>query len=98
MTISVKGRTIGKVAVIGSGNIGPDIALHFAQSLAAQGVKIVVVDVVQKALDGGTTRICAHMCTVGGTPDCSAAPAGATCTAIGGGCPADVGVCVPPSP
>ena len=56
MTISVKGRTIGKVAVVGSGNIGPDIALHFAQSLAAEGVRIVVVDVVQKALDGGKAR------------------------------------------
>jgi enoyl-CoA hydratase/3-hydroxyacyl-CoA dehydrogenase len=56
MTISVKGRTIGKVAVVGSGNIGPDIALHFAQNLAAEGVQIVVVDVVQKALDGGKAR------------------------------------------
>jgi enoyl-CoA hydratase / 3-hydroxyacyl-CoA dehydrogenase len=57
MPITVKGRTIGKVAVVGSGNIGPDIAMHFAQNLAAEGVKTVVVDVVQKALDGGKARI-----------------------------------------
>ncbi|MBI5500232.1 MAG: 3-hydroxyacyl-CoA dehydrogenase/enoyl-CoA hydratase family protein [Deltaproteobacteria bacterium] len=57
MPITVKGRTIHKVAVVGSGNIGPDIAMHFAQNLAPEGVKVVVVDVVQKALDGGKARI-----------------------------------------
>jgi enoyl-CoA hydratase/3-hydroxyacyl-CoA dehydrogenase len=57
MPITVKGRTVTKVAVVGSGNIGPDIAMHFAQNLAGEGVKTVVVDVVQKALDGGKARI-----------------------------------------
>lgn len=56
MPITVKGRTISKVAVIGSGNIGPDIALHFAQNLAPLGVGTVVVDIVQKALDAGKAR------------------------------------------
>ena len=34
MPITVKGRTVSKVAVVGSGNIGPDIAMHFAQNLS----------------------------------------------------------------
>ena len=56
MPITVQGRTVTKVAVVGSGNIGPDIALHFAQNLAPLGVKTVVVDVVQKAVDAGKAR------------------------------------------
>ncbi len=57
MPITVKGRSVGKVAVIGSGNIGPDIALHFAQNRAAEGVKVGVVDVVQKALEGVSSLV-----------------------------------------
>jgi len=56
MSFTVKGRSISKVAVIGSGNIGPDIALHFAQNLAPAGVGTVVVDVVQKAVEAGKAR------------------------------------------
>jgi len=50
------GRTIRKIAVIGSGNIGPDIALHFSQNLYSYGVPIVVVDIVQAALDAGSKK------------------------------------------
>src|SRR3990172_5818768 len=50
------GRTIRKIGVIGSGNIGPDIALHFSQTLHAYGVPVVVVDIVQAALDGGSKK------------------------------------------
>jgi enoyl-CoA hydratase/3-hydroxyacyl-CoA dehydrogenase len=50
------GRTIRKVGVIGSGNIGPDIALHFSQNLHSYGVPIVVVDIVQAALDAGSKK------------------------------------------
>lgn len=56
MPFTIMGRTIDKVAVIGSGNIGPDIALHFAQNLAPLGVQVVVVDIVQAALDAGKAR------------------------------------------
>ncbi|MDI7266745.1 MAG: 3-hydroxyacyl-CoA dehydrogenase NAD-binding domain-containing protein [Myxococcota bacterium] len=56
MPVKIKGRTIRKVAVIGSGNIGPDIALHFAQNLARHDVEIVVVDIAQAALDSGKAR------------------------------------------
>ncbi|HMK52463.1 MAG TPA: 3-hydroxyacyl-CoA dehydrogenase/enoyl-CoA hydratase family protein [Thermodesulfobacteriota bacterium] len=56
MAFTMFGRTIRKVGVIGSGNIGPDIALHFSQNLYAQGVPVVVVDIVQAALDAGSKK------------------------------------------
>ncbi len=56
MTFTMFGRTIRKVGVIGSGNIGPDIALHFSQSLHSYGIPVVVVDILQSALDAGSKR------------------------------------------
>jgi len=56
MPLTLFGRTIRKVGVIGSGNIGPDIALHFSQTLHAYGVPVVVVDIVQSALDAGSKK------------------------------------------
>ncbi|MCX8118592.1 MAG: 3-hydroxyacyl-CoA dehydrogenase/enoyl-CoA hydratase family protein [Desulfobacterota bacterium] len=50
------GRTIRKVGVIGSGNIGPDIALHFSQNLYSYGVPVVVVDIVSSALESGSKK------------------------------------------
>src|SRR4030067_3744355 len=50
------GRTIRKVGVIGSGNIGPDIALHFSQTLYSYDVPVVVVDIAQSALDAGSKK------------------------------------------
>ncbi|RPJ05611.1 MAG: 3-hydroxyacyl-CoA dehydrogenase/enoyl-CoA hydratase family protein, partial [Deltaproteobacteria bacterium] len=56
MAFTMFGRTIRKVGVIGSGNIGPDIALHFSQNLCAHGVSVAVVDIVQAALDAGSKK------------------------------------------
>ncbi len=56
MPFTMFGRTIRKVGVIGSGNIGPDIALHFSQNLYTYGVPVVVVDIVQSALDSGSKK------------------------------------------
>jgi enoyl-CoA hydratase / 3-hydroxyacyl-CoA dehydrogenase len=53
MALTMFGRTLRKVGVVGSGNIGPDIALHFSQTLYAYGVPVVVVDIVQAALNAG---------------------------------------------
>jgi enoyl-CoA hydratase/3-hydroxyacyl-CoA dehydrogenase len=50
------GRTIRKIGVVGSGNIGPDIALHFSQNLYSYGVPVVVVDIIQAALDAGSKK------------------------------------------
>lgn len=56
MAFTMFGRTIRKIGVIGSGNIGPDIALHFSQNLYSDGVPVVIVDIVQAALDAGSKK------------------------------------------
>src|SRR4030042_1414915 len=56
MAFTMFGRTIRKIGVIGSGNIGPDIALHFSQNLYSYGVPIVIVDILQAALDSGSKK------------------------------------------
>lgn len=57
MSFTHAGRTIRKVAVIGSGQIGPDIALYFTKVLSPCGVQTVVVDVVEAALQGGRAKL-----------------------------------------
>jgi enoyl-CoA hydratase / 3-hydroxyacyl-CoA dehydrogenase len=57
MSFTHQDRTLRKVAVIGSGQIGPDIALYFAKVLAPAGVAIVVVDVVAAALQKGRAKL-----------------------------------------
>ena len=49
-------RSLSKIGVIGSGQIGPDIALFFSKVMFADGVEIVVVDISQEALDKGRAR------------------------------------------
>jgi enoyl-CoA hydratase/3-hydroxyacyl-CoA dehydrogenase len=56
MSFAMFGRTIRKIGVIGSGNIGPDIALHCSQTLYSYGVPVVVVDILQAALDSGSKK------------------------------------------
>ncbi len=56
MALTMFGRTIRKIGIIGSGNIGPDIALHFSQTLYSYGVPVVVVDILQAALDAGSKK------------------------------------------
>jgi enoyl-CoA hydratase/3-hydroxyacyl-CoA dehydrogenase len=57
MAFSFRGRSITKVGVIGSGQIGPDIALHFVKVLHPWGVQVVVVDVVEAALQKGQAKL-----------------------------------------
>ena len=57
MAFSFRGFTIGKVGVIGSGQIGPDIALHFVKVLHRYDVQVVVVDVVDEALERGKAKL-----------------------------------------
>jgi enoyl-CoA hydratase/3-hydroxyacyl-CoA dehydrogenase len=47
---------IDKVGVVGSGNIGPDIALYFAKALYAHDVPVVVVDVSSEAVARGRAK------------------------------------------
>lgn len=55
MSATFANRTLHHVAVIGSGQIGPDIALHFAKSLPQ--VQVTVVDVSEPALAAGQARV-----------------------------------------
>jgi len=57
MAFSLAGRSAARVAVIGSGNIGPDVALYFARNLGRYGVSMVVHDVSREALDSGRARL-----------------------------------------
>jgi len=50
-------RTLTKVGVVGSGQIGPDIALHMTKVLHESRVPVVVVDIAQAALDAGRKRL-----------------------------------------
>ncbi len=56
MPFSFQDRSLTTVGVIGSGQIGPDIALFFAKVFSGSGVRVVVVDVAQAALDAGKAR------------------------------------------
>ena len=57
MAFTFRGRSISKVGVIGSGQIGPDIALHFVQTLHAHDVNVVVVDIAESALEKGKAKL-----------------------------------------
>lgn len=57
MAWEILGRSINKVGVIGSGNIGPDIALYFSKVLHKQGVPVIVVDIAESALKSGEARV-----------------------------------------
>lgn len=48
---------IDRIGVVGSGQIGPDIALYFAKALHARDVPIVVVDVSPDALARGRAKV-----------------------------------------
>jgi enoyl-CoA hydratase/3-hydroxyacyl-CoA dehydrogenase len=56
MAFRLGGRTISKIGVIGSGQIGPDIALYFSKVLGPFGVPVVVQDIAQAALDSGAAK------------------------------------------
>lgn len=56
MAFELFGRKISRIGVVGSGNIGPDIALHFSKVGHRHGVPVVVNDVLPQALDSGRER------------------------------------------
>jgi enoyl-CoA hydratase/3-hydroxyacyl-CoA dehydrogenase len=57
MGFTLAGRAIQRVAVVGSGHIGPDVALFFSRNLARHGVPVILHDISQEALDAGRDRI-----------------------------------------
>ena len=50
MAFGYKSLTLRKLAIVGAGHIGPDIALHFARNLAPHDVEVVLVDIAEEAL------------------------------------------------
>ena len=57
MAFEFKGFVVEKVGIVGSGQIGPDIALHFSKVLHPYGVPIVVVDIAEEALARGRAKL-----------------------------------------
>ena len=57
MPYAFRERTLRKVGVVGSGQIGPDIALHFAKVMAPAGTPVVVVDISPQALEKGREKV-----------------------------------------
>ncbi len=57
MPFTLAGRTVQRIGVIGSGNVGPDIALFFSRALSRHGVPVVVHDIDPQALESGRDRV-----------------------------------------
>lgn len=57
MSWKIHGRELNAVGVIGSGQIGPDIALHFSKVLEPHRVPVFVVDIAAKALEAGAEKL-----------------------------------------
>lgn len=57
MSYKIKGMEISKLAVIGAGQIGPDILLHFARVFSGNGVQLYLVDVAEAALQKAQQKI-----------------------------------------
>ncbi|MBK7407920.1 MAG: 3-hydroxyacyl-CoA dehydrogenase/enoyl-CoA hydratase family protein [Saprospirales bacterium] len=57
MAFSYKTRSLSKVVVIGAGQIGPDICLHFSKVFWNQGVQLVLIDISEDALSNAQARM-----------------------------------------
>jgi enoyl-CoA hydratase/3-hydroxyacyl-CoA dehydrogenase len=57
MTFRLGSRSITHVGVVGSGQIGPDIALHMAKALSAHDAHVTVIDVSPDALTRGREKL-----------------------------------------
>ncbi|MGE4618849.1 MAG: 3-hydroxyacyl-CoA dehydrogenase/enoyl-CoA hydratase family protein [Planctomycetota bacterium] len=56
-SIDILGRPVNRIGIIGSGQIGPDIALHFSKVFAPLGTPIVVIDISEEALSKGQKKL-----------------------------------------
>ncbi|MDE0958976.1 MAG: 3-hydroxyacyl-CoA dehydrogenase/enoyl-CoA hydratase family protein [Planctomycetota bacterium] len=57
LSIQIQGRPVTRIGVIGSGQIGPDIALHFSKVFTPLGAPIIVVDIDDVALEKGRKKL-----------------------------------------
>ncbi|MBI2264431.1 MAG: 3-hydroxyacyl-CoA dehydrogenase family protein, partial [Armatimonadetes bacterium] len=52
-----KSIRVSKLAIIGAGQIGPDIMLHFSKVFAKRGVSLVLVDIAEEAIRNARIKI-----------------------------------------
>nr|MDP6276816.1 3-hydroxyacyl-CoA dehydrogenase NAD-binding domain-containing protein [Candidatus Neomarinimicrobiota bacterium]MDP7217703.1 3-hydroxyacyl-CoA dehydrogenase NAD-binding domain-containing protein [Candidatus Neomarinimicrobiota bacterium]MDP7437685.1 3-hydroxyacyl-CoA dehydrogenase NAD-binding domain-containing protein [Candidatus Neomarinimicrobiota bacterium] len=57
MSYNYKNLFISKLSIIGAGQIGPDICLHFSKVFSKYNVELVLVDIAEEALTGAKARI-----------------------------------------
>ena len=57
MAYTLGSRTLSKIGIVGSGQIGPDIALHMSKVLEPEGVSVVVVDIAPEPLRAGRLKL-----------------------------------------
>ncbi len=57
MSYHFNNRNIEKIAVVGAGQIGPDIALHFAKALSPYQAGVIVLDISAEALEAAEKKI-----------------------------------------
>jgi len=57
MSFKNQGITISKLSVIGAGQIGPDILLHFAKVFVKNSVELVLIDIADAALQNAKKKI-----------------------------------------
>ena len=57
MAYTLGSRTLNKIGIVGSGQIGPDIALHMSKVLEPESVGVVVVDIASEPLRAGRLKL-----------------------------------------
>jgi len=57
MSYKFKSLSINHLSIIGAGQIGPDICLHFSKVLSKNNVKLVLVDISEDALISAQAKI-----------------------------------------
>ena len=57
MSFKYKDFSISKLSIIGAGQIGPDICLHFSKVFSRHNVELVLVDISEKALSNAKIKI-----------------------------------------
>ena len=57
MSYSYKELSVSKLSIIGAGQIGPDICLHFSKVFSKHHVELVLVDIAEDALANAKAKI-----------------------------------------
>ena len=57
MSYTYKTLSVSKLSIIGAGQIGPDICLHFSKVFSKHNVELVLVDISEDALENAKTKI-----------------------------------------